>query len=280
MKRTFRTFKKLKDEDFRILATIEACQRKSEYAPLTNLQNYSKMDLPDLEFHLKRLDSSRLIQSRGSPYVGYRLLHTGYDFLALNTLVQRDEVERIGDRIAVGKESEVYDALGPGDSSLVVKFHRLGLTSFSKAPQLRVYLGERRHYSWIYAARLAAEREFEALDKMRGHIKVPEAIDQNRNALLLSRYDGTELVDSRPESPEDLRDSIILEAKKAWKIGYVHGDLSEFNVMVGDDDFVIIDWPQWLESSHPQANTIHKRDIGNLRRFFDKKYDHPTRETA
>jgi RIO kinase 2 len=46
--------------------------------------------------------------------------------------------------------------------------------------------------------------------------------------------------------------------------------------MVGEDDFVLIDWPQWVESSHPQANAIHKRDIDNLRRYFDKKYDHPT----
>lgn len=272
MKRTFRAFRKLKDGDFRVLATIEACQRKGDYAPVDALQRYSRMDHPDLEFHLKRLDAERLVHSRGSPYLGYRLLHTGYDFLALNAFVQRDEVDSIGDRLAVGKESEVYEALGPDETPLVVKFHRLGLTSFSKAPRLRVYLGERKHYSWIYAARLAAEREFQALNKMRKRIRVPEAIDQNRNALLMSRFDGSELVGIRPESPADLMDSIILEAERAKDIGIVHGDLSEFNVMVGDDDFVIIDWPQWVESSHPQGDTIYRRDIENLRKFFGRKF--------
>jgi len=272
MKKTFRAFKTLRDGDFRVLSTIEACQRKGQFAPLDAVQKHARMDLPDLEFHLKKLDENRLVQSRGHPYTGYRLLHTGYDFLALNALVQRDEVESIGNRLAVGKESEVYEAIGPDESRLVLKLHRLGMTSFSKAPRLRVYLGDRRHYSWIYAARLAAERENEALVKLKGRIRVPEIIDQNRNAILMERFEGVELSAERPEYPGKIMDLIIREAERAKDMGIVHGDLSEFNVMINGEEIAIIDWPQWVESDHPQADSIHGRDIENIRRFFAKKF--------
>jgi RIO kinase 2 len=35
---------------------------------------------------------------------------------------------------------------------------------------------------------------------------------------------------------------------------------------------VIIDWPQWVETCHPNAQTILERDIDNILTFFKRKY--------
>lgn len=273
MKRTFEAFRNMEDGDFRVLSSIEAGLRRGDYVPRSELLRYARMDDADLDYHLRRLDGFGLTERTKSPYLGYRLLHTAYDFLALNVLVRRDDLENLGDRIAVGKESEVYEVTGSDGKSMILKLHRLGLASFHQAARLRSYLGSRRHFSWIYAARLAAEREFEALDRLKGKVRVPEPFDQNRNALLMERFDGLELVNCEVEEPEGLLEMILQEVDSALKLGIIHGDLSEFNIMVGDDDFALIDWPQWVDTSHPQARSIMERDLDNIFNYFVKKRD-------
>lgn len=272
MKRIFGRFKEMGEADFRTLVSIEAGLRRREFVPKDDLLKYTRFDKPDLEYRLKRLDGMGLIHRQSSPYEGHQLLPHGYDFLALNVLVRRNKVVSIGRRIAVGKESEIYEALGANESALVVKFHRLGMPSFQRIVRLRGYLGKRRHFSWIYAARLAAEREFSALTRLGSQVDVPEGIGQNRNAVLMSMFDGYELADFRLDNPEVVLESIIAEIRRAQLLGVVHGDLSEFNVMVNGEDIVIIDWPQWIELSHPQARDVFERDIRNTINFFRKKY--------
>ncbi len=276
MKRTFKAFKDLTDGDFRVLSSIEAGMRKGEYVSRDDLTRFTRMDDPDLEYHLGRLDEIGLTQRQGDPYEGYRLLHNAYDFLALNALVQRDVVESIGTRLAVGKESEVYEGLGSDGSEIVLKFHRLGISSFHKAVRLRGYLRDKHHFSWLYAARLAAEKEFGALTRLRGKVPVPCPIDQNRNTVVMSRFRGAELSDLDPEAPADLLDRLVASVKEIRKLGMVHGDLSEFNVLTDGDDYVVIDWPQWVETAHPQARAIYGRDVDNLLGFFSRKFPDST----
>jgi RIO kinase 2 len=271
MKGIFGAFRGMEEGDFRVLSSIESGQRRREFVPKDDVRKYSKLDLANLEYRLKRLDGLRLIHSRGSPYEGYRLNPRAYDFLALNAFVQRDTIESIGMRIAVGKESEIYEAMGPDGSELVVKFHRLGMQSFHRAARLRSYIGKRRHISWIYAARLAAEREFEALVRLKDLARVPRAVDQNRDAIIMSKFEGCELSDARLDDPVRAMNQITENVGIALKEGIIHGDLSEFNVMVGQGDLAIIDWPQWVDPSHPQASSIYERDLGNIFNFFRKK---------
>ena len=272
MKRIFAAFKNLEEKDFRALASVEAGLRRREFVPKEDLLKYLKSDLPDLDYRLARLDRLTLIQSQGRPYKGYRLLPRAYDFLALHVLVERGRIESIGDKIAVGKESEIYEALGPDGHQLVAKLHRLGMTSFHRAARLRGYLGDRRHVSWIYAARLAAESEYRALVRLDGHIPVPKPIDQNRNAVLMERFDGAELAEYKVSRPHELLEAIVTCVHRSREIGIIHADLSEYNVLVNEEGFVIIDWPQWIDASHPQAEVLLQRDLSNILNFFKKKY--------
>jgi RIO kinase 1 len=49
----------------------------------------------------------------------------------------------------------------------------------------------------------------------------------------------------------------------------VHGDLSPYNVLLGRDGPVVIDFPQVVGAAHNrQAESFFRRDLENLRRFF------------
>ena len=53
--------------------------------------------------------------------------------------------------------------------------------------------------------------------------------------------------------------------------GVVHGDLSEFNILLGEDGPVIIDLPQAVDAAgNNHASRMLLRDVANLRAFFGR----------
>lgn len=64
----------------------------------------------------------------------------GYDYLALKVLIKRGHVAKIGPKIGVGKESDIYICYKPDGEECVVKFARLGRTSFKAVKDKRDYL--------------------------------------------------------------------------------------------------------------------------------------------
>jgi serine/threonine-protein kinase RIO1 len=54
----------------------------------------------------------------------------------------------------------------------------------------------------------------------------------------------------------------------------VHGDLSEYNILVAESGrFVIIDWPQSVARNDPAAKTLLERDVTNIVEFFARKHN-------
>ena len=52
-------------------------------------------------------------------------------------------------------------------------------------------------------------------------------------------------------------------------VGIIHGDLSEFNVLIEEDGPVIIDLPQAIDaSSNNNAEMMLKRDVNNMTRYY------------
>jgi RIO kinase 1 len=53
--------------------------------------------------------------------------------------------------------------------------------------------------------------------------------------------------------------------------GVVHGDLSEYNVLLGAEGPVIIDLPQAVDAAgNNHASSMLERDVGNLTAFFGR----------
>lgn len=66
-------------------------------------------------------------------------------------------------------------------------------------------------------------------------------------------------------------DTLIREVVRMLCAGIVHGDLSEFNILIGADGPVIIDLPQAVDAAgNNHAQRMLVRDVDNLRRFFGR----------
>jgi RIO kinase 2 len=216
-----------------------------------------------------------LIYSIRGAYVGYTLKYAGYDCLAINALVRSGVLEAFGKSLGVGKEADVYDALNPKGERIAVKFHRLGRISFRQTVRKRGYTTE-HSAGWLFQSRLAAEKEFQALSLLSPfRVAVPEPYSQNRHVIAMGMIEGAELANwKRLSRPERILKEILRNVRKAFsKAGVIHGDLSEYNIILRPNKHVlIIDWPQFVTKDHPNAQEMLSRDVRNVLQYFERKH--------
>lgn len=247
-----------------------------EYVDIELIASVSGLDKGLVESILKKLNKLGLVQRYRGSFTGYILTSRGYDCLALNTLVKRGVIEAVSEApIGEGKESEVYLGKTPGNRIVALKVHRAGRTSFKGARRVRGYVGDKRHISWLYLSRLAARNEYEALRILWSNkVSVPEPINWNRHIVVTGYVEGVELSEVPPlEDPLRVLHSIVEEIEKAYRAGVVHGDLNEFNILITrEEKIVLLDWPQWVSNTHPNAIFYLRRDLENIVDFFIRKY--------
>ena len=256
--------------ELRILLALERLMRRYQWVPLEVLRSATKFSESELSYRLGRLMAMNMVRYEKVPYEGYALVFNGYDTLALNTLTYRGTIQALGTLIGVGKESEVYEAMGLGP--VVLKFHRVGQRSFQSARLKRGYMPEGGHCPWLFASSNSAKMEYDALKILHPAVSVPLPIDQNRHVVAMSFVPGVNLSRAALADPEMILDEILDNVREAYHLGIVHGDLSEFNVMVDEGQCWLIDWPQWVETAHPNAGEILARDIENILQYFKRKY--------
>jgi RIO kinase 2 len=58
----------------------------------------------------------------------------------------------------------------------------------------------------------------------------------------------------------------------AYEAGYVHADMSEYNVAVSSEGITVFDWPQAVPTDHDNARELLARDVRNVVGFFRRKY--------
>ncbi len=87
-----------------------------------------------------------------------------------------------------------------------------------------------------------------------------------------------------PELARDFHEFLIRQIVMMLCAGLVHGDLSEFNVLVGPDGPVIIDLPQAVDAAgNNHAFRMLERDVGNMAAYFGRfapelRYTHYAKE--
>jgi RIO kinase 1 len=72
-----------------------------------------------------------------------------------------------------------------------------------------------------------------------------------------------------PAGARVMYEQLIREVLRMLSAGVVHGDLSDFNVLVGAQGPVLIDFPQSVDTAHnANARKLLLRDVDNLHRFL------------
>lgn len=280
----------LSHEDFKILSAVETGMRNHELVPGALVNSIASLRLGGCGKILVDLTKHKLLAyERGKRFDGYRLTYSGYDYLALKVLTQRDILGGVGNQIGVGKESDVFICQSTDQQeNYAIKFHRLGRICFRKVTEKRdFYTKSKNKTSWIYLSRKAAQREFEFLRLM--HCKgmpVPKPIDANRHVVVMELIDGRILNHYNLESFEpDQRDRQVsalynnlmnLILRFANEIGLIHGDFNEFNILIhrNNDELepVIIDFPQMIGIDHELAPEQFERDVDCIVDFFNKRF--------
>ena len=78
-------------------------------------------------------------------------------------------------------------------------------------------------------------------------------------------------VEFTPEIAIKYHHALIIEVVRMLCAGVIHGDLSEFNILVGGDGPVIIDLPQAVDAAgNNHAQAMLERDVANLRNYFGR----------
>jgi len=178
--------------------------------------------------------------------------------------------------ISVGKEANIFSA--KKDNELrILKIYRLQTCDFNKMydyiksdPRYAGLSKRRREviFAWAHreARNLLRAREFE--------VRVPTTYTNLQNILVME-FIGDEnpapkLKDAKPQNVQEFFDDLILQMKKLYKAGLVHGDLSGFNILNDNDKPVLIDMSQAAPLDDPNCNDWLRRDIKNISTLFKK----------
>lgn len=131
---------------------------------------------------------------------------------------------------------------------MVLKFHRLGRTSFRKLKEKRDYHGKRQHCSWLYLSRISALKEFTFLKALSARkFPVPTPVDVSRHTVVMSLIEGKQFFITinnfvvlgvtlanvnKIDNPEELYDELMTLIVRLARYGLIHGDFNEFNLML------------------------------------------------
>ena len=180
------------------------------------------------------------------------MTNSGYDILALHNLKSRGIIAGLGDKIGTGKESDVYLAITPRNTNVVLKFHRLGRTSFRDVKKKRDYFmvnavsknkKQGTQYrtlpnSWLFLSRTSALKEYSFMKALYDvGYQTPKPVGQNRHIVAMGLVRGVPLYQlhsnrvSAAQAQSIFEQSAVLAGSLAQH-GLVHCDLNEFNLMV------------------------------------------------
>jgi RIO kinase 1 len=189
-------------------------------------------------------------------------------------------IDRVHYPISTGKEGNVFYVTDEDGDPMALKIFRTSTSTFKRVakyvegdPRFKGARGNRWKmiYAWV-------NKEYKNLLRYSdAGIPVPEPIAFAKNCLLME-YVGDEtgpapqLRDCVLDDPTDVYDEVVSFIIDGWKDAHlVHGDLSEYNILMQDGQPVMIDVGQAVTIDHFNAKEFLERDIRNVNRFFRQR---------
>jgi len=227
----------------------------------------------------KELASGRSYWKRRNFRDGRRSRYVEVEEVSLDSLradaVENGLVDEVVSVIATGKEADVYLGLWK-DVPVALKVYRLHRTPHKKKGMLG-YAQDRVGF--------VAANEFTMLEKAyRAGIPVPTPARRVDNMFTM-RFLGDEsssrlLKDLELEDPEYFATEALQLIDKLLGAFIVHGDLSEYNLLLYQGRLFVIDFPQAIDltsrvnrySRFEKAKPFLLRDLENVAHYFER-YD-------
>lgn len=197
---------------------------------------------------------------------------------AIYKLVQDGYIGAFGGPISTGKEANVYEALGPEDREIAVKVYRISASDFR---QMRDYLEGDPRFEGIGSDKSKVvcawtRKEFANLQRAKAAgVRVPEPIAVERNVLVMELVGHAtdrahRLAEVEVQNPETAFEVVREYMRRLFDAGLVHGDLSEYNMVIHEGELHFIDLGQAVTIHHPNADELLERDCKNVAVFFSQ----------
>ncbi len=207
----------------------------------------------------------------------------------LEPLIEDGLIDHVSRQLMSGKEATVY-VVHSGDDVLCAKVYKeankrsfrqsVDYTEGRKVKNSRQARAMEKGSKYGKKAQEEAwqSAEVDALYRLAdAGVKVPKPYNFYEGVLIMELVtddDGNAAprLNDVTFTAEDARKhhhTLIKEVVRMLCAGIVHGDLSEFNILLGSDGPVIIDLPQAVDASgNNHAKDMLERDVNNLAAFF------------
>jgi RIO kinase 1 len=205
-------------------------------------------------------------------------------YKALYRFASKGIIDKMGGVVSTGKEGNVFHAIGMDGKELAIKIYRISTSDFRKMEDYM--LGDPRFANIRHTQKgivfAWTQKEFRNLQRAaEAGVRVPAPYEADRNILIMEfiGHDGIpapRLRDVAPsamavEEPERIYRTVVSYMVALYqKARLVHADLSEFNILLYENEPVIIDMGQSVMLDHPMAREFLRRDIKNIVRYFRK----------
>jgi RIO kinase 1 len=211
----------------------------------------------------------------------------------LQSLVDEGLVDTVVRQLMSGKEAQAYVVRCTHDGASVTRCAKVYKEATQRSFRQAVDYTENRKVKNSRQARAMAKgtkfgrasqeaawqsAEVDALYRLAAAgVRVPTPYNFHDGVLLMELVTDAEGdaaprmndVALTPESARAHHAMLLLQVVRMLCAGVVHGDLSEFNVLLGEEGPVIIDLPQAIDAAgNNHAHRVLLRDVANLRNFF------------
>lgn len=205
--------------------------------------------------------------------------------VGLQTLIEDGVIDEVMRPLKSGKEAAVY-VVRVGDEIRCAKVYKnMAQRSFQKRVQYQEgrkvrgsrqarAIGRSSNFGRKEAEAAWKNTEVDALYQlMDAGVRVPRPYGFYSGVLVMELvtdaegYSAPRLgeVELSAEAARDYHRFLIRQVVLMLCVGLIHGDLSEYNVLVGPDGPVVIDFPQVVSAAgNNAARAMLMRDVGNL----------------
>ncbi|WP_444912329.1 PA4780 family RIO1-like protein kinase [Microbulbifer sp. PAAF003] len=209
----------------------------------------------------------------------------------LQPLIDDGLIDEVISRLMSGKEADIFIVRCRDEIRCAKVYKDATKRSFKKAAQYqegrKVRSGrqaramqKRSNYGRQQQEEIWQNAEVDALSRLaRAHVRVPKTFGCVDGVLLMELITdeagnvAPRLGDVTMSEEQAIQDHALMIHYIMLMLheGIVHGDLSEFNVLVDDSGPVIIDLPQAVNAAaNNSAQEMFTRDVDNMRRYYGR----------
>jgi RIO kinase 1 len=209
----------------------------------------------------------------------------------LDGLLDAGVIEEVVRPLMSGKEAEVFLVIAQGERRVAKLYKESTNRSFKHRAEYtegRRYKNTREQRAMSRRSKYGREQEeqawrsaeVDAIYRLQAAgVRVPEPYEFVDGVLIMELIAGPDgepaprLVDVRMDRDEAEAVHLFLvhEVKKMLCAGLVHGDLSDFNVLMTPESPVIIDFPQAIDAAmNNNARKLLLRDVKNVTHFLSR----------